>query len=70
MHKAAVETLRDFAELISLGAFLTMIALAARAFGSLADGLMLRNRARPRSSGRGHGIADSCFFSRLSALTL
>ncbi len=34
MHKAAVETLRDFAELISLGAFLTMIALAARAFGS------------------------------------
>ena len=34
MHKAAVETLRDFAELISLGAFLTMIALAARAFGA------------------------------------
>ncbi|MGA9846761.1 MAG: hypothetical protein WBQ45_03875 [Roseiarcus sp.] len=34
MHKAAVETLRDFAELVSLGAFLTMIALAARAFGA------------------------------------
>jgi hypothetical protein len=34
MQKAAVETLRDFAELVSLGAFLTMIALAARAFGA------------------------------------
>jgi hypothetical protein len=34
MQRVAVETLRDFAELISLGAFLTMIALAARAFGA------------------------------------
>jgi hypothetical protein len=34
MQRAAVETLRDFAELVSLGAFLTMIALAARAFGA------------------------------------
>jgi hypothetical protein len=34
MQRAAVETLREFAELVSLGAFLTMIALAARAFGA------------------------------------
>jgi hypothetical protein len=34
MQKVAIETLRDFAELVSLGAFLTMIALAARAFGA------------------------------------
>jgi hypothetical protein len=34
MQRLAVETLRDFAELVSLGAFLTMIALAARAFGA------------------------------------
>ena len=34
MQKVAVETLRDFAELVALGAFLTMIALAARAFGA------------------------------------
>ena len=34
MQRAAIETLRDFAELVSLGAFLTMIALAARAFGA------------------------------------
>jgi hypothetical protein len=34
MHRATVETLRDFAELVALGAFLTMIALAARAFGA------------------------------------
>jgi len=34
MQRVAVETLRDFAELVALGAFLTMIALAARAFGA------------------------------------
>ena len=34
MHSAAVHAMRDFAELVSLAAFLTMIALAARAFGA------------------------------------
>jgi hypothetical protein len=34
MQRVAVETLCDFAELVALGAFLTMIALAARAFGA------------------------------------
>jgi hypothetical protein len=34
MHQAAFHTLRDIAELASLGAFLTMIGLAARAFGA------------------------------------
>ncbi len=33
MQQAAIHAARDFAELMSLGAFLTMIALAARAFG-------------------------------------
>jgi hypothetical protein len=34
MNEPTLQTLRDFVELISLGAFLTMIALAARAFGA------------------------------------
>jgi hypothetical protein len=34
MTQVAVHTVRDFAELVALGAFLTMIALAARAFGA------------------------------------
>jgi hypothetical protein len=32
MRKAAFVTLREVAELVSLGVFLTMIGLAARAF--------------------------------------
>jgi hypothetical protein len=34
MHPVAIHAVRDFVELVSLGAFLTMIALAARAFGA------------------------------------
>ena len=34
MSHAAYHTLRDLAELAALGAFLTMIGLAARAFGA------------------------------------
>jgi hypothetical protein len=34
MREAALLTLRDVAEIASLGAFVTMIALAARAFGA------------------------------------
>jgi hypothetical protein len=34
MPQAATHALRDFVELVSLGAFLTMIALVARACGA------------------------------------
>jgi hypothetical protein len=34
MQRVALHAMRDFVELISLGAFLAMIALAARAFGA------------------------------------
>ena len=34
MREAALHTLRDVAELASLAAFVTMIGLAARAFGA------------------------------------
>ncbi|RBP06227.1 hypothetical protein DFR50_1325 [Roseiarcus fermentans] len=34
MREAALLTLRDAAELVSLAAFVAMIALAARAFGA------------------------------------
>jgi membrane protein implicated in regulation of membrane protease activity len=34
MRQVALITLLDVAELVSLGAFLTMIGLAARAFGA------------------------------------
>jgi hypothetical protein len=34
MHTAAVHALRELAELAALGAFLTMIAFAARALGA------------------------------------
>jgi hypothetical protein len=34
MHRSAVQAANDFAELISLAAFLTMIALVAKAFGA------------------------------------
>ena len=34
MNNAAIHAARDFVELASLGAFLAMIALAARAFGA------------------------------------
>jgi len=34
MRQVAVLTLFDIAELVSLGAFLTMIGLAARSFGA------------------------------------
>ena len=33
MQQTALHAMRDFAELVSLGAFLVMIALAAHAFG-------------------------------------
>ena len=34
MHRSAVQAANDFVELISLAAFLTMIALVAKAFGA------------------------------------
>jgi len=34
MPQAAAHAIRDFAELVSLGAFLAMIALVARALGA------------------------------------
>jgi len=34
MPQAAAHAVRDFAELVSLGAFLIMIALVAHAFGA------------------------------------
>jgi len=34
MHRSAAEIANEFVELISLAAFLTMIALAAQAFGA------------------------------------
>jgi hypothetical protein len=34
MRQVAILTVLDVAELVSLGAFLTMIGLAARAFGA------------------------------------
>ncbi len=34
MREAAFDALLDVAELVALGAFLTMIGLAARAFGA------------------------------------
>jgi hypothetical protein len=34
MPQPTLDAMRDFAELVSLGAFLTMIALVAHAFGA------------------------------------
>jgi hypothetical protein len=34
MHQAAIHAARDFVELVALGAFLTMVALAAHALGA------------------------------------